>query len=68
YSADSRVVRDVWVDGQQVVAAGRVRTIDLEAATAALEEAQAEVLARVPELDWASRPIERLAPRCFDLG
>ena len=68
YSADSRVVRDVWVDGEQVVAAGKVLTIDLEAATAALEEAQVEVLRRVPELDWAGRPVERLAPRCFELG
>lgn len=68
YSADSRVVRDVWVDGEQVVADGKVRTIDLDAATAALEEAQAKVLERVPELDWAGRSIERLAPRCFDLG
>ncbi len=67
YSADSRVVRDVWVDGRQVVDQGKVLTIDLEAATAALEEAQVEVLRRVPDLDWANRPVERLAPRCFEV-
>jgi cytosine/adenosine deaminase-related metal-dependent hydrolase len=68
YSADSRVVRDVWVDGEQVVADGEVRTLDLAAATAALEEAQVKVLERVPELDWAGRDITALAPRCFDFG
>ncbi len=68
YSADSRVVRDVWVDGEPVVADGEVRTLDLEAATAALEVAQREILERVPELDWAGRDITALAPRCFDFG
>jgi 5-methylthioadenosine/S-adenosylhomocysteine deaminase len=63
YSADDRAIRDVWIDGRRIVADGLVTTIDIEAATAALEEAQAKVLARVPERDWAHRPIERLAPR-----
>lgn len=63
YSADDRVIRDVWVDGVEVVKDGRVLTIDLEAATAALEKAQADVLKRVPEFDWANRPVETMAPR-----
>ncbi len=67
YSADDRAVRDVWVDGRRVVADGVVTTIDLEAATAALEETQARILEKVPNLDWAGRPIERLAPRCFEV-
>jgi 5-methylthioadenosine/S-adenosylhomocysteine deaminase len=57
----------VWIDGRRVVADGMVTTIDLEAATAALEEAQARVLAQVPGRDWAGRPIEHLAPRCLDV-
>lgn len=67
YSADDRVIRDVWIDGEQVVGDGQVLTIDLEAATAALEEAQAKVLEQVPELDWAKRSIEKLTPRCLEL-
>jgi cytosine/adenosine deaminase-related metal-dependent hydrolase len=68
YSADSRVIRDVWVDGEQVVQDGEVLTIDHEAATAALEESQRAVLDRVPGNDWAGRPVEKLCPRCFGLG
>ncbi|MBJ3774611.1 amidohydrolase family protein [Acuticoccus mangrovi] len=68
YSADSRVVRDVWVDGERVVADGRVTTIDLDAATAALEEAQREAIAGVRGRDWAGRRIEELCPRAFPFG
>jgi 5-methylthioadenosine/S-adenosylhomocysteine deaminase len=67
YSADDRAIRDVWIDGRRIVADGVVTTIDLEAATAALEEAQIRVLEQVPRRDWAGRPIERLAPRCLEL-
>ncbi|MDW8443527.1 MAG: hypothetical protein RML45_03835 [Acetobacteraceae bacterium] len=41
---------------------GRVLTIDLEAAAAELEAAQARMLARVPERDRARRSIDELAP------
>jgi len=67
YSADDRAIRDVWIDGRRVVADGVVTTIDLKAATAALEEAQARVLEGVPARDWAGRSIEQLAPRCFPI-
>jgi 5-methylthioadenosine/S-adenosylhomocysteine deaminase len=67
YSADDRVIRDVWIDGTRVVADGVVTTIDTESATALLEEAQAKMLEKVSERDWAGRTIERLAPRCFEL-
>jgi cytosine/adenosine deaminase-related metal-dependent hydrolase len=67
YSADDRVVRDVWIDGRPVVKDGVVTTIDMEAATSALEEAQARVLQTVSKRDWAQRPIETLAPRCFEV-
>lgn len=68
YSADSRAIRDVWVDGEQVVENGHVLTIDLMAATAALEEVQADVLQTVSDRDWAGRRIEELCPRCFAIG
>ena len=67
YSTDDRVIRDVWIDGRLVVEDGVVTTIDLEAATCALEEAQRKVLQTVANRDWARRPIEILAPRCFEM-
>ena len=68
YSADDSAIRDVWISGQRIVADGVVTTIDLEAATAALEKAQARVLEQVPALDWAGRPIAQLAPRCLEIA
>jgi cytosine/adenosine deaminase-related metal-dependent hydrolase len=62
YVASERAVREVFVDGQQVVADGRVTTIDYQAASEALQEAQARSLAKVPSLDWAGRPADELAP------
>ncbi len=62
YSAAERAVRSVFVDGDEIVRDGRVLTIDLEAAAAELEEAQARMLARVPERDHAHRSIDDLAP------
>ena len=62
YSAAERAVRSVFVDGEEIVRDGRVLTIDLEAAAAELEAAQARMLARVPERDHAHRSIDDLAP------
>lgn len=62
YVAGERAVRDVYVDGQRIVADGRSLTIDYEAASGALEEAQRRSLERVPDLDWAGRTADRLAP------
>ncbi|WP_114375499.1 amidohydrolase family protein [Elioraea thermophila] len=62
YSAAERAVRSVFVDGEEIVREGRMLTIDLEAAAAELEAAQARMLARVPERDRARRPIDALAP------
>ena len=62
YSAAERAVRDVFVDGKQVVASGKVITIDYAAAAAALEEAQRRALKEIPKLDWAGRTADELAP------
>jgi hypothetical protein len=60
--AAERAIRDVYVDGEAVVAAGRLTTIDLDAECERLQKAQARMLARVPDLDWAGRSADELAP------
>ncbi len=65
YSASERAVKHVFVDGRQVVRDGQVLTIDYKAAAAALEEAQARALERMPNLDWAGRDADAIAPPTF---
>jgi cytosine/adenosine deaminase-related metal-dependent hydrolase len=65
YSAAERALRDVYVDGIRVVVDGRCLTIDYAAAGAALEEAQARALARIPSRDWAGRDADAMAPPSF---
>jgi 5-methylthioadenosine/S-adenosylhomocysteine deaminase len=62
YVAAERAVRDVYVDGLRVVADGRALTIDYQAASQALEEAQQRSMQGVPRLDWAGRTADGLAP------
>lgn len=62
YVAQDRAVRDVFVEGEQVVRDGECLTIDLAAESQALEEAQARSMAKVPERDWAGRTTDELAP------
>jgi 5-methylthioadenosine/S-adenosylhomocysteine deaminase len=62
YAADDRAIRAVYVDGREVVAGGKVLTIDYPAATASLAEAQRRIVERAPSLDWAGRSLEELAP------
>jgi len=65
YSAGDRAIRHVYVDGQQVVKDGKVLTVDVEAATAGLVEAQRKRLATVRERDWAGRTADQLAPPVY---
>ena len=62
YVAGDRAIRDVFVDGDHVVRAGQVQTIDLTAASQALEDAQQRSMAKVPSRDWAGRDTDTLAP------
>ena len=62
YVAADRAVRDVFVDGERVVADGRAVRIDYAAASEALEEAQKRSMVKVPKLDWAGRTADELAP------
>ncbi|TQF80249.1 amidohydrolase family protein [Elioraea sp. Yellowstone] len=65
YAAADRAIRSVVVDGTEVVRDGRCLTIDYPAAAAALEEAQKRMIAKVPERDWAHRPLEKISPPTF---
>ncbi len=62
YVAGSRAVRDVFVDGVQVVTKGKVTTVDMESALVALQEAQGRAIPAVPDIDWADRSLDELAP------
>lgn len=65
YAAGDRALKAVYVDGTKVVENGEVLTMDYRAAAAHLHEAQQRVADRVPELDWAHRPVEKIAPPSF---
>jgi cytosine/adenosine deaminase-related metal-dependent hydrolase len=54
HSSGGRCVRDVWVDGRQVVADKRVLTIDWAEAAAALQSEQDRTAAGAEDLDESS--------------
>ncbi len=63
--ASDRAIRDVYVDGEEVVRNGEVLNIDLDASLTALAEAQAAMMAAVPKKDWGGRTVEEISPLCF---
>lgn len=65
YAAADRAVRDVFVDGIQVVDAGRVTTMDHAKAAADLEAAQRRAEPKVAEYDWAKRPHTKISPLAY---
>src|SRR5690606_30182526 len=67
YTATDRAVRDVFVDGRQVVADGEVTLYDLPKALDRLQEEQERLFARIPEIDRAKRTIDDLAPLSLPL-
>ena len=67
FHAADRAVHDVWVDGQQVVAAGKVLTLDQAAAGARLAEAQARLMAGVPRRDYLGRSADQISPLSLKL-
>jgi len=66
FTAADRAVRDVYVDGECVVAEGRPLNIDWQAASEELEAAQQRAMAKIPTLDWAGRDADGLVPMVFE--
>lgn len=62
HCAADRPVRDVWIDGRQVVTSGRIPQIDVDSAATIVEAAQRAAEKAVPEVDWAKRQARELAP------
>jgi hypothetical protein len=68
FVAGERPIQDVFVNGEAIVRNGDCLTIDLEAATQALQEAQKRAAALTSERDWAGRTISELAPLSFPMS
>jgi 5-methylthioadenosine/S-adenosylhomocysteine deaminase len=68
YHAADRAVRDVFVDGQQVVAAAEVLTLDQRAAADRLAAAQRRMLEEAPRRDYRGRTAEQISPLSLPLA
>lgn len=67
YSAAERPIRDVWIDGRQVVFHGKVPQIDVGGAAEIMEAAQRAAEKAVPSFDWGKRQARELAPLALKL-
>ena len=67
YHAGDRAVRDVFVDGRQVVAEGLVLTLDQTAAAERLAVAQRRMLEAAPRRDYRGRSAEQIVPLSLPL-
>jgi len=68
YHAADRAVRDVYVDGRQVVAAGKVLTMDQADAAERLTEAQQRMMSMVPQHDYLKRTADQITPLSLPVG
>jgi cytosine/adenosine deaminase-related metal-dependent hydrolase len=67
YHAAERAVRDVYVDGRQVVADFKVLTLDQADAAGRLAEAQQRMIAAVRQRDYKARSADDITPLCLPL-
>ncbi len=67
FSGLDRPITDVFVGGQQVVADGAVKTIDVRAVTEAMNRGQQAALGGVSAADYARRPLEDVFPMTLSL-
>ena len=65
YAAGDRAVHTVIVDGNIVVDAGTLLTMDYAQAAGILNEAQKRVAANVPNIDWNHRTADQMSPPTF---
>jgi len=63
--AAERAVKDVFIDGKQVVANGDVLTLEYESSLIEMDAAQIRSIRKVPELDFQNRTLDQLAPMTF---
>ena len=68
YHAADRAVRDVFVDGHQVVAEGKVLTLDQAAAGERLVRAQQRMFEAAPRRDYRGRSAEEIVPLSLPLA
>jgi cytosine/adenosine deaminase-related metal-dependent hydrolase len=68
YHAAERAVRDVWVDGLQVVNDHQVTTLDQRDAGIRLAAAQQRMMAKVPERDYLKRRADQISPLSLPLA
>jgi 5-methylthioadenosine/S-adenosylhomocysteine deaminase len=68
FHAADRAVRDVFVDGQQVVAEGKVLTLDQLGAADRLAGAQRRMLEAAPRRDYRRRKAEEISPLSLPLA
>ena len=68
YHAADRAVRDVFVDGRQIVADGKVLTLDQGDAAERLAGAQRRMMEGVPRRDYRGRTAEEITPLSLPLA
>jgi cytosine/adenosine deaminase-related metal-dependent hydrolase len=68
YSGVAAAVRDVFVNGEQVVRDRKVLTMDEGDVFDRLQAGQNRALGRVPQMDWAKRSADEISPICLPMG
>ncbi|WP_210489664.1 amidohydrolase family protein [Microvirga antarctica] len=67
FEAGDRAVRDVFVDGRQLVENGKVLTLDQDDALARVEQGQQRAMVGTASKDWAGRDTDALAPMALPI-
>jgi len=62
FSGLERPITDVFVDGEHILVAGKLKTIDEAAVMEALNNGQRAALKNVPSADYARRPTDEIFP------
>jgi 5-methylthioadenosine/S-adenosylhomocysteine deaminase len=68
FHAADRAVRDVYIDGEQVVAEGKLLTLDVAAAGERIAAAQERMMSEVPKRDYRKRSADEITPLSLPLG